>query len=104
MYLPADSQNESMLGVQSDLKLAVCISTNSLHFTTSGIDLPSTKSIDNLGLRFPCSLFMLYTGKQGRGSRNWGSVSLKDTSKMHRRDSAQAGAHHAQLQELRHFS
>lgn len=62
MYLPADSQNESMLGVQSDLKLAVCISPDALHFVTSGIDLLSTESIDNLGLRSPCSsLSMLYT-------------------------------------------
>lgn len=67
MYLPVDSQNESMLGVQSDLKLAVCISPDALHFTTSRIDLPGTESIDNLGLRSPSSLFMLYTRQQGRG-------------------------------------
>lgn len=34
---------------------------------TSGIDLLSTESIDNLDLRSPCFLFVLYTHKQGRG-------------------------------------
>lgn len=53
MYLPADSQRESMLGVQSDLKLSVCISPDALYFVASCIDLLSIEPIANLCLRFP---------------------------------------------------
>lgn len=41
-----------MLGVQSDLKLSVCISPDALHFVASCIDLLSIESIANLCLKF----------------------------------------------------